>query len=214
MVASMLLRASRVATRAACSAVSAASRRAAGAGSAGAAVPDLLLPRSTPVASPLFGRYRASRRTAVACLGGAGAQDLLLRRSTPVASPPFGRCLSSLMARSDQGTLEPLTRPAFEVDDKDLESDEALWAFYERWCKFWGQERSREEMQRRFDLFKDTVLFVHRCNKNGDQLEVGMFADGKLAEQKVCMCKEVFDSLPYSKSLILGRAGPMLFNNK
>ncbi|KAF8725906.1 hypothetical protein HU200_020474 [Digitaria exilis] len=37
---------------------------------------------------------------------------------------------------------------AFVVDDKDMDSDEALMALYERWCKVvFGEERSREEMQ-------------------------------------------------------------------
>ena len=76
----------------------------------------------------------------------------------------------------------------FVFDDKDLESDEALWALYERWCKAFGEERSHEEMQRRFDTFKERVLFVDRHNKqtiirdDTASFEVNMFADGKLAE--------------------------------
>ncbi|XP_066323688.1 uncharacterized protein [Miscanthus floridulus] len=55
----------------------------------------------------------------------------------------------------------------FEADDKDLESDEALWALYERWCKFFNQERDRDEMARRFTSFKETVLCVEE-NKRSD----------------------------------------------
>ena len=108
----------------------------------------------------------------------------------------------------------------FVFDDKDLESDEALWALYERWCKAFGEERSREEMQRRFDTFKERVLFVDRHNKqtiirdDTASFEVNMFADGKLAEQLFQMPMESVDRMPYSESPFIGRAGHKLFNKK
>lgn len=66
------------------------------------------------------------------------------------------------------------------ADEKDLESDEALWALYERF----NQERDRDEMARRFDEFKRVVLLVHQEN-NSDlphELAINQFADGKLSE--------------------------------
>nr|CAB3463961.1 unnamed protein product [Digitaria exilis] len=88
----------------------------------------------------------------------------------------------------------PVGREAFVVDDKDMDSDEALMALYERWCKVvFGEERSREEMQRRFTQVKHSVLLVDRYNKKADRdgnssrLEVNMFADGKLAEKRRVM---------------------------
>lgn len=72
----------------------------------------------------------------------------------------------------------------FVADDKDLESDEALWALYERWCKHFNQERDRDEMARRFSEFKRSVLLVHQEN-NADRpykLAINMFSDGKLSE--------------------------------
>ena len=70
------------------------------------------------------------------------------------------------------------------ADEKDLESDEALWAFYERWRKHYNLERCRDEMAYRFDKFKRTVFHVHQVNHRNlpYKLEVNMFADGKLAE--------------------------------
>lgn len=67
------------------------------------------------------------------------------------------------------------------ADEKDLESDEALWALYERWCKAFNQERSLEEMARRFSKFKQTVLMLD-SNKKARlpyRLEINWFADGK-----------------------------------
>ncbi|TVU29690.1 hypothetical protein EJB05_21268 [Eragrostis curvula] len=68
--------------------------------------------------------------------------------------------------------------------EKDLESDEALWALYERWCKHYNQERDPEEMAQRFDKFKKTALHVHQVNKSNLSYKLGLnqFSDGKLAE--------------------------------
>jgi len=48
------------------------------------------------------------------------------------------------------------------ADEKDLESDEALWAFYERWRKHYNLERRRDKMAYRFDKFKRTVTVGER----------------------------------------------------
>uniref|UniRef100_K3YL64 Cathepsin propeptide inhibitor domain-containing protein n=1 Tax=Setaria italica TaxID=4555 RepID=K3YL64_SETIT len=74
-----------------------------------------------------------------------------------------------------------LAKVEFVADEKDLESDEALWALYERWCKAFNQERSLEEMARRFSKFKQTVLMLD-SNKKARlpyRLEINWFADGK-----------------------------------
>ena len=72
----------------------------------------------------------------------------------------------------------------FEANDKDLESDDALWDLYERWCKFFNQKRDREEMARRFSSFKETVLRVEKNKKSNlpYRLAINKFADGKLRE--------------------------------
>ena len=53
------------------------------------------------------------------------------------------------------------------ADEKDLESDEALWAFYERWRKHYNLERRRDEMAYRFDKFKRTVSADAKPNNDG-----------------------------------------------
>jgi hypothetical protein len=72
----------------------------------------------------------------------------------------------------------------FLAEDKDLESDEALWGLYECWCKAFNEERDHDEMVRRFSRFKDTVLLVDETNKADlpYKLEISRFADGKLIE--------------------------------
>ncbi|CAO1943317.1 unnamed protein product [Urochloa humidicola] len=206
----VLLLASRVMAPAARSAVSAASRRAARAGSGGATSPDILLRGRPPIVSPPFGRCLASLRAAVSGSGSTAAQDLRLLRS-PVATPPFVRCLFSHKAGPGAGVVEVV------FDDKDLESDEAVWNLYERWCKAYEAERSREEMQRRFAYFKDSVRFTDREKKkairDGTECSYGlnMYADGKLWEQQANQIPSaLFDRQPYSESLIYGRASPFI----
>jgi hypothetical protein len=72
----------------------------------------------------------------------------------------------------------------FVAEAKDLESDEAIWALYERWCVAFSQERSREEMARRFGMFKETALMVDETNRADlpYKLEINDSADGKVRE--------------------------------
>lgn len=107
-------------------------------------------------------------------------------------------------------------RAEFVAEEKDLESDEALWALYERWCKYFNEERDRDEMARRFSKFKKTVLRVQRNKKAGlpYTLEINYLADGKLIElyrPKVPIWEYV-RRMPYSDSVIYGRPPDFLFS--
>ncbi|KAF0901019.1 hypothetical protein E2562_037431 [Oryza meyeriana var. granulata] len=138
-------------------------------------------------------------------LASGGAPNRLLGIGLPITSPPsMVRGLSSQphedVAESayhlDPDLFDPEASEVdfveFVADDKDLASDEALWALYERWCNFFGEERDRDEMNRRFDHFKKNAFLVDRFNKEAirdgrsHRLELNMFADGKLREQVAC----------------------------
>ncbi|TVU28939.1 hypothetical protein EJB05_20477 [Eragrostis curvula] len=70
-----------------------------------------------------------------------------------------------------------------EVDDKDVESDEAVWALYHRWCKCFKVERSHEqEMIHRFDEFKRTARSALEEKNSDDCIRVGINA---LADRSV-----------------------------
>jgi len=102
------------------------------------------------------------------------------------------------------------------AEEKDLESDEALWALYERWCKYFNEERDRDEMARRFSKLKETVLRVQRNKKAGlpYTLEINYLADGKLIElyrPKVPIWEYV-RRMPYSDSVKYGRQPDFLFS--
>ncbi|KAF8758212.1 hypothetical protein HU200_010577 [Digitaria exilis] len=72
----------------------------------------------------------------------------------------------------------------FVATEKDLASDEAMWALYQQWCEYFCEERDPDEMVRRFPRFKETVLRVHEVNSSNlpYKLEINEYADMKILE--------------------------------
>ncbi|KAF7070817.1 hypothetical protein CFC21_076272 [Triticum aestivum] len=101
--------------------------------------------------------------------------DSFLRRS--IATLPSGED-SHLPVGAAQDDLDDELRPDPDTvpyfDEKDLVSDETLWALYERWCRFHGMARDHDEMTRRFGRFKDTAWHVHEFNKSGRSYTKGL----------------------------------------
>ncbi|VAH67371.1 unnamed protein product [Triticum turgidum subsp. durum] len=74
---------------------------------------------------------------------------------------------------------------AIPLEDKDLESEEALWDLYERWQTAHRVPRHHAEKHRRFGTFKSNAHFVHSHNKRGDRpyrLRLNRFGDMSQAE--------------------------------
>jgi hypothetical protein len=63
---------------------------------------------------------------------------------------------------------------SFFIEEKDMESDEALWALYHRWCKHHKVQRDHDDMVRPFDEFKYCVRHVHRVNSLGLDIRLGL----------------------------------------
>ncbi|XP_020190134.1 cysteine proteinase EP-B 2-like [Aegilops tauschii subsp. strangulata] len=145
--------------------------------SAGRWAPPVTVARSAP--SDLSGR-----------LSFHSGIDTNTPRST-YAAPDELASSPSCTPHPDPGTDEVIL-----PSDKDLESEEALWALYKRWCKSFNEERDYDEMVRRFDTFKDSVRMVDSVNKANlpYTLKLSQFADGKLAEYVV---PKVFDEQRY-----------------
>ncbi|WOL17928.1 hypothetical protein Cni_G26721 [Canna indica] len=68
--------------------------------------------------------------------------------------------------------------------DKDLASEESLWALYEQWHEQWRSHhtlsRDLDEKLKRFNVFKVNVDFIHDFNKKDDEpykLKLNQFAD-------------------------------------
>ncbi|KAL6597905.1 hypothetical protein ACP70R_046710 [Stipagrostis hirtigluma subsp. patula] len=114
----------------------------------------------------------------------------------PVPSKPnpslFFPSSDSDSCRSDHGDTSSSSALMEQVDvfergksvtDKDIESDEAIWALYERWCKAYNKERDHAEMMQRFYYFNQSVKFVHSWNETFvEQMILGEFADDDLIE--------------------------------
>ncbi|XP_052165994.1 cysteine endopeptidase Rep1 [Oryza glaberrima] len=69
---------------------------------------------------------------------------------------------------------------AIPFDERDLESDEALWDLYERWQEHHHVPRHHGEKHRRFGAFKDNVRYIHEHNKRGGRgyrLRLNRFGD-------------------------------------
>ncbi|KAK1679662.1 hypothetical protein QYE76_040510 [Lolium multiflorum] len=81
---------------------------------------------------------------------------------------------------ADPSCISPEGGPPDErlyVDEKVLQSDEAMWAFYEQWCKIHGISRTRREMERRFKGFSEGAKIVHRSSDVGERKWMNGFAD-------------------------------------
>ncbi|KAM0922013.1 hypothetical protein ACQ4PT_006481 [Festuca glaucescens] len=91
--------------------------------------------------------------SAVGGLAGGG------RRAAAISGSPAD-ALSVSLAEG------PKEYPNPPVDENVLKSKEAMWAFYEHWCKFHGISRDRREMARRFKTFSDNARRVHEFNNS------------------------------------------------
>nr|CAB3482480.1 unnamed protein product [Digitaria exilis] len=113
------------------------------------------------MASLLFRTVSAAFRAACSGTGAAAA-----------AEPAIGSAVRGVHSTNrrlsrrvtDDSRFPIPVREPYVADEKDMESDEALWAFYERLCKHYNLERDHDEMAYRFDEFKRTVFIVHQVN--------------------------------------------------
>ncbi|MCL7023074.1 hypothetical protein MKW94_004591 [Papaver nudicaule] len=81
-------------------------------------------------------------------------------------------------------TLVRTSRGAFEVKDKDLESEESMMDLYERWMRYMGKFRIEPlEKWTRFGIFMDTVTRNRSANcfaDGGWRVRVGHYASKHL----------------------------------
>ncbi|KAL6607951.1 hypothetical protein ACP70R_037416 [Stipagrostis hirtigluma subsp. patula] len=171
-MASMVMRAIRDAS----SAAVAASRAARSAPASRAA-------RSAAAAASRAARSAAAAASCAARLGLGVGEACVLVRSGPtrpwkLRDEAQRRSKTKLYMDSDDPPVPSVFQPGKSVTDKDMESDEAIWALYVLWCKAYNKERDHAEMVLRFNNFKQSVDFVHTWNKAFvEQIKLGEFAD-------------------------------------
>ncbi|CAE5963090.1 unnamed protein product [Arabidopsis arenosa] len=67
----------------------------------------------------------------------------------------------------------------FDFEERELQSEASLDQLYERWMKHYSVERIPGSIERgeRFNVFKDTVMFVHETKNIPYNLKLNKFAD-------------------------------------
>ncbi|CAM0912126.1 unnamed protein product [Alopecurus aequalis] len=73
----------------------------------------------------------------------------------------------------------PAPAIAMDFDEKDLASEDALWALYERWRAQHTVSRNLADKARRFDVFKENVRLIHEFNLGDEpyKLRLNRFGD-------------------------------------
>ncbi|KAF3336340.1 putative cysteine protease 2 [Carex littledalei] len=76
-------------------------------------------------------------------------------------------------------TLAVKQTQCIPFDDKDVESDETLWQLYEKWRRHHTVSRDMNDKQKRFNVFKENVKYIHEENKKDKpyKLALNKFAD-------------------------------------
>ncbi|XP_030542160.1 vignain-like [Rhodamnia argentea] len=82
--------------------------------------------------------------------------------------------LVALMVVSILGIAE-----SFDFHEKELASEDGLWGLYERWRSHHTVSRSLDVKRKRFNVFKQNVMHVHRVNQQDKpyKLKLNKFAD-------------------------------------
>ncbi|ERN13683.1 hypothetical protein AMTRI_Chr06g177240 [Amborella trichopoda] len=73
---------------------------------------------------------------------------------------------------------------AFSFEERDLESEENLWDLYERWRSHHTVSRDLGEKQKRFNVFKENVKFIHEFNKRDKPYKLGLNKYGDMTNQE------------------------------
>ncbi|XP_072999998.1 vignain-like isoform X2 [Typha latifolia] len=68
---------------------------------------------------------------------------------------------------------------SFPFEEKDVASEESLWNLYERWRSHHTVSRDLDEKNKRFNVFKENVKFIHEFNKKDKpyKLKLNKFGD-------------------------------------
>ncbi|KAK1293949.1 Vignain [Acorus calamus] len=73
---------------------------------------------------------------------------------------------------------------AIHFDEKDLASEESLWDLYERWRSHHTVSRDLGEKNKRFNVFKENVRFIHEFNKGDKPFKLRLNRFGDMTNQE------------------------------
>ncbi|XBI63169.1 hypothetical protein VPH35_043647 [Triticum aestivum] len=120
-------------------------------------------------------------RASPSAVGGiaSGCRPAATIRVSPAGGPKSEGEEEKARPKSQVAPDDEIMHPHLAVNENALKSDEAIWAFYEQWCKFHGISWDRTEMERRFKIFSDTARLVHKMNNSlvDGELSMTKFSD-------------------------------------
>ncbi|CAO2145024.1 unnamed protein product [Urochloa humidicola] len=172
-----LLRAARKASLASRAAAAAASRAAR---AADVAAVSLAGTKASSLLRYVRTTSLASRAAAAAASRAAAAAASRAARAADVAATDVARVVRLSLEDLDLTKSKSCSNPRLPTiveyahlpedsktpTDKDLESDDAVWALYERWCKAFDKKRDYAATTYRFEIFRYNALWVYRWNNS------------------------------------------------
>ncbi|KAJ3681180.1 hypothetical protein LUZ60_015669 [Juncus effusus] len=81
-------------------------------------------------------------------------------------------------------SLLALQSTAIPFTPKDLETDESFKTLFERWLSHHDLTRDLTEKAKRFNVFKENVLFIHEHNKKGKSYELALNKFGDMTQEE------------------------------
>ncbi|PNT62172.1 uncharacterized protein LOC106865581 [Brachypodium distachyon] len=119
-------------------------------------------------ASPSAARPAAAIPTIVSPAGGPKSEEV----------GPNSKVAPHALVGNDRTEVDP--------DENVFKSKDAMWALYEKWCKFHGVVRDRSEMKRRFKTFSESARQVY---ESGGLMYMSQFSDMTMEEITLLHCR-------------------------
>ncbi|XP_044417291.1 thiol protease SEN102-like [Triticum aestivum] len=72
-----------------------------------------------------------------------------------------------------------------DITDRDLASEESLWALYERWCEHHNAGRNLSDKARHFKVFKENARMIHQFNQGDTPYKMNLNLFGDMTDEEV-----------------------------
>ncbi|KAM3317492.1 hypothetical protein ACQJBY_035278 [Aegilops geniculata] len=72
-----------------------------------------------------------------------------------------------------------------DITDRDLASEESLWALYERWCKHHNVGYELSDKAQRFKVFKENARMIHEFNQGEAPYKLSLNLFGDMTDEEV-----------------------------
>ncbi|KAM3309649.1 hypothetical protein ACQJBY_030744 [Aegilops geniculata] len=97
----------------------------------------------------------------------------------------MARALAMMLLMAIALTTTMSAASAMDITDKDLASEESLWAMYERWCENHSVEREIGDKTWRFNVFKENARMIHEFNQQDVPYKLSLNLFGDMTDEEV-----------------------------